>query len=51
MKWTARISDMLRARLSDALVGSALWWVTEHMLDKSVSTALEFVARVFFKFG
>ncbi len=42
---------MKRAReFSLAAAGSALWWVTEHLLDKSVGNVMEtcahFIGRV-----
>ena len=34
-------------KLSLVTLSSALWWVTEHLLDKEVSSALGAVTRFF----
>lgn len=46
MRRVWRALEIIRERISVVLVGSALWWVLEHLADKAILYAVHMIGAV-----
>lgn len=42
-----RLARLLRERVSVVFLGSALWWLAEHLIDKTLDRVLEGMRHLF----